>query len=42
MDASTDIATGFLLAAGVFWVSIACEVIIRAFRVVSEPEISDG
>lgn len=42
MDASLDIATGFLLAGGVYWLTIACEVIIRAFRMVSEPEIGDG
>jgi hypothetical protein len=42
MDASTDIAVGFLLAGSVYWITVACEVIIRAFRMSTEPEVGNG
>lgn len=42
MDASIDIATGFLLSAGVYWLTIGCQVIITAFRMSTEPEIGNG
>jgi hypothetical protein len=42
MDASLDIATGFLLAGSIYWLTIGCEIIIRAFRMTTEPEVGNG